>query len=464
MIKAIRPLFGLLLGLQLAAPALAQSLDDALSGFDETPPAATANELDAVLGGFDDAPASATESSEQETQRPALRLSGIAAVDAVVVPNGARVGSADYSGVSSLQASLLLELEGELLSGWKGFASAYAAYDLAYSLNGRSDYPANVIDELESELELRELFIQGSASNALDIIFGRQIVTWGKSDNLRVVDVINPMDRREPGMVDIEDLRLPLTMTRLDYYRGAWNLQALIIHEIRFDKLPLAGGEFLPDAVAMPRNEPDSNIDNSEMALALNGRFSGWDLSLYAARLYNDQAHLEQGQLIHARLTMLGSALNLAQGNWLYKAELAHFDGLEFFALDNSTQRSDLLLGVEYSGLSDAQLSFEVVHRHLHDFNAAMRSVPDDAREDEVQWALRFQRDLMNTQLQLTALISALGWSGDDGAFQRLSVDYEVDENWSWRAGVVNYSKGDRQLYKNIEDQDRVFGELRYSF
>ena len=47
---------------------------------------------------------------------------------------------------------------------------------------------------------------------------GRQIVNWGRSDTVRVLDVINPLDNREPGLVDIEDLRLPVTMARVDYF------------------------------------------------------------------------------------------------------------------------------------------------------------------------------------------------------------------------------------------------------
>ena len=36
-------------------------------------------------------------------------------------------------------------------------------------------------------------------------------------DNLRVTDVLNPMDLRVPGLTDIDDLRLPVTMIKLDY-------------------------------------------------------------------------------------------------------------------------------------------------------------------------------------------------------------------------------------------------------
>ncbi len=52
---------------------------------------------------------------------------------------------------------------------------------------------------------------------------GRQIVIWGRSESLRVLDVLNPLDNREAGRVDIEDLRRPLAMVRVDAYQKLWD-------------------------------------------------------------------------------------------------------------------------------------------------------------------------------------------------------------------------------------------------
>ena len=43
-------------------------------------------------------------------------------------------------------------------------------------------------------------------------------MAWGISESFRVVDVVNPIDTRKPGMTDIEDLRLAVAMTRFDLY------------------------------------------------------------------------------------------------------------------------------------------------------------------------------------------------------------------------------------------------------
>lgn len=452
----------------LSAPVLAESdLDAALGGFEESEPSVenrTLDELDSVIGGFDAKPDASSASVSEEGSDSRWELSGHIALESVYTPNGRQVGSANYRGFSSLKASTLLELEGEIGDGWKGFASAYASYDAGYALKGRSDYPDTVLDELEIEIELRELFFEGSPTTSTDLRLGRQIVTWGKSDNLRVVDVINPLDQRSPGMVDIEDLRLPLTMTRFDYFQGDWHLQTLLIHEQRGDKLPIAGGEYLPNAISLPEDGPANTLENTELGLALNGRFSGWDLSLYAASVYSDQPNFNGGRLERARLGMLGAAVNVALGNWLYKGELAWLDGLEFANTGGESGRIDLLQGVEYSGIAETSISFEVVLRHLTNYSPALANVPDSVGEDEVQWVVRMSRDFMNDQLQLTALISRLDWDGSDGGFNRVSLDYEIDSSWAISGGMIRYSSGDKPFYQGLDANNRLFAEGRYNF
>ncbi len=99
-----------------------------------------------------------------------------------------------------------------------------AFYDLAYGMKKRETFSEEVLYELEKEVELREVYIEGSPLNSLDIKLGKQIITWGVADSLRVVDVLNPTDEREFGMTDLEDIRLPINMTKIDYYIGNLNM------------------------------------------------------------------------------------------------------------------------------------------------------------------------------------------------------------------------------------------------
>ncbi|MBW2618502.1 MAG: DUF1302 family protein [Deltaproteobacteria bacterium] len=473
---------GLLAFVLLVGPALAQEtndLEEALSGFEETAPTAEEGDLEDVLDQFgDQAPeagqADATSgASPNILPRPSwLDLNGGISLLGVcnLAHQAPQAGQTDHRGLSSLRARASLEADVRLSLSWRARASGHAFYDLAYAIRGREDYTDQVLDEYEQEVELDEAYIQGSLLPQVDIKVGRQIVVWGKSDNLRVTDILNPIDNRRLGLTDIEELRLPVAMTRLDAYLGPWDLCGLVIHEVRFNKTPVYGSDFYPAPTPAPEDKkPGAGIDNQQYALALNGTFSGWDLSLYAASVFDQESHLEMTAAglegVHGRIYMAGLAADVVMGSWLMKGETAFLHGLEFLALpDEKMSRLDLLLGVEYSGFAETSIALEAVCRHIIDFDQRLEGGPDDAREDDFQWAFRLNRDFLNDRLTLTLLASAFDALAQGGAFERLQLDYELTDSLLITLGLVLYQSGDRAFTENIGDNDRLFGQIRYSF
>src|SRR3989338_1339161 len=256
------------------------SLDQALEGFDEPAPSSTASINDA-LEGFDDFAVTPAKNETRQKADAPWRFSGATTLSTTwnYAHDAPAPGESDHRGLSRLRGKLSLELDGQLNETWRAHLSGYTFYDAAYALKGRDGYTNEFIGSMESEAELGEAFVQGRLHSSLDLKLGRQIVVWGKSDSLRVTDVINPLDNREPGMVDIEDLRLPLTMARADLYLGDWGLTALAIPEIRFNKNPAWGSDFYPTAMLSPKEiTPEDGGGNTEYAFAANGLFSGWDL------------------------------------------------------------------------------------------------------------------------------------------------------------------------------------------
>lgn len=457
-------------------PSADTKLDAVLEGFDDQPGMVKENkEIDDVLKGFEESEGAAEVSTQKEEEKEphfcdlsgslSLGLSYSFAHDAP------KPGETDYRGLTCLRPDLHLDLDLTISENWKALISGRAFYDLAYEINSRDKYSDEVLDEYEKEAEFGEVYLQGSLLTSLDLKVGRQIVVWGKSDNIRVVDILNPLDNREPGLVDIEDLRLPVTMTRLDYYLGKWNLTAIAVHEIRFNKNPVFGSKFFPSETPMPEEKkPTTSLDNTECALALNGIFRGWDISFYGARFFDDQPHIESVspahlERRHSRLTMVGTAVNVALGNWLLKSEAAYFDGLEFFAVPGEKKsRFDVLAGVEYSGLTNTTISLEAVNRHINNFHSTLKAPPDSAQEDEFQTVLRYSGDFLHDTLHVVMLASTFGVTGDDGSLQRFSMEYDVTDDFSVKLGLVSYQSGDKVQFKNIGDNDRLFLEATYSF
>lgn len=72
---------------------------------------------------------------------------------------------------------------------------------------------------------IRELYVDADmplAGNTLHLRVGRQQIVWGRTDLFRVLDVINPVDYSRNNIYDeLQDIRIPMAMARLDYRMGA---------------------------------------------------------------------------------------------------------------------------------------------------------------------------------------------------------------------------------------------------
>ncbi len=469
--------------LLIAAPAGADELDDILGGFEEE------EEEEDVFGGFDDDPDFGDADSGGEGEGleagPTIRdyLSGDISVSTSYNYIAHYSSSGTYYGnVQKLRTKLRLQFDADLFADWKVRLSSYAFYDFAYLIHHRSNYTPQVLDIYEWDYQVTDNYFEGSLHDRIDLKIGRQVVNWGRSESLRVLDVINPLDVREPGIQDIEDLRLSTTMIRVGGFYGPWSLTALAIPEIRFDIVPPFGSDFFPSLpgvppellqalASIPTRSPEGFGKAWEGGVNITGIFSGWDISLQAVTYFNDVAHLE-GDLLqlerarfeHARLWQVGAGGNYTWGSWLFKAELAYIDGLEFFAASDSKSRIDFMAGVEYYGWNNINIVFEIANRHINDFERSMERGFDWAKENSLEMSLRFTWDLLNQNLHLTLLATAFGEQAQFGSFVRLSASYDVMDALNVDGGIIFYQEGDDPFWQEIGDNDRLFLAVKYSF
>ncbi|NOR54828.1 MAG: DUF1302 family protein [Sulfurovum sp.] len=376
--------------------------------------------------------------------------------------------SAPHNDISSVKSTLFLDYEHKFENGWKLKANARAYYDAIYSLRGTSKFSAQELKELRSEIELFDAYLEGSLTDNFDVKVGRQVVVWGRSDTLRVTDVLNPLDNRRPAMVDIEDLRLPVTMAKFDYFIGDWRITPIAILEQRFSKNPPFGSVFNPSPLVAPSTE---KYDDVTYALSVGAEFSAWDVNFYAARLRNDEGQLvlpsptQNTALIkHDKINMFGTAVNVLSGSWLFKTELAYFDGLKYFSTgDEEFSRTDLLLGVEYNGIADTLISYDIVSRNFSSFNPRLNLEAIPLRKNDYQHAFRVSSDFINATVTVNYLLSLYGEKLDEGGFQRAWVKYDLLDGVNVNVGVVDYIGGSA-LFDVIKDNDMIFADIAYSF
>ena len=475
------------------------AIDDDLGGFDTEETVAggeVASDLDGFgsesddLAGFltenggDETPLKAEAVEQVEVKPDMFTLSGNLAfktsfgyIQHEVKANKADANGIEYSGFNQAQTALYLQLDGKLSDDWKLRVSGDMFYDAIYDMHSDNNYNEDTLDAYRTQIRLDDTYVQGRITRDIDLKVGRQIVVWGKSDSIRITDVINPIDNRLPGMTDIEDLRLSVGMAKLDYYVGQWNISAMAIAESRIMLEAAPRSEFFPVDKVFPVAPdpfielitPDSSWENMQYAFAANGVFSGWDLSFYAADVLDQKWYINPDTLKRevSKIQMLGSAINIATGSWLLKGEVAYLDGVKYNSTTDAKSRFDALLGVDYMGIKDTVLSLEVANRHIFDYETQMSQLvakPDYVDEDEMQTAMRLTRSFSNDSINASALLSMFGSSFQYGGFARIWVEYEVMDALSANIGLVDYIDGDKPFTKAIRDNDRVFADITYSF
>jgi len=460
-------------------------LEEVLSGFDDE----ASNDEDDVLSGFDDRTDemgfdkdTAFVHDEKSWEQILGSFSGIVGLSASYnYAKDAPVDNrkANWSGLTKLRPYLSLTWDAKFGENWKTRISGKAFYDLAYGMKKRGTFSEEVLNELEKEAEFREIYLEGSPLNNLDIKFGKQIVVWGVADSLRVVDVLNPTDEREFGMTDLEDIRMPINMTKIDFYIGELKLEAVAVHQIRFNKSAPFGSDFNPSTQRINEVIPESSSENTEYGLALIGTFSGWDASLHWAQYFDDSAHFKITNITiipgvgaiptlerqHSRLRMGGGTLSISSGNFVWKAEAAKLRGLEYaLVTDKIFSRTDVLFGVEYSGWSDTSLTIESGVQHINDFDKRLEDFPDSELEDRFGTSVNFTQDYLNQTLHLNLSGMMIGERGEDGGFNRTSLEYEIVDAFSVKGGVMIYQPGESKYFQSLNGNDRLFFEVRYSF
>ncbi len=454
-------LFAALLAL-LAVPAAAQDdggFGDGAGGFGE------------AEEGFGDSAFPAETDGQSQEAGPGLpdwlSLGGTVSAQAAV---GYRSDLAErWRGLNRTRLRGDGEVELQLPRGVTGFASATAWYDPIYRLRGRDSYTDAVLDSYESELALREAYLAGSAG-PFDAKLGRQKIVWGRADSLQVTDRLTPVDRRDAGALDLGDTRRPVTAARLDGYRGPWQATAAAILAHRGDATAPVGDPLYPAARELPEAElRDVSLDTIQPALALTGRFTGWDASAYWARPFQHRPYLagRPGNLRrgYARLSLAGAAASAQAGDAILRAEAARLTGLRYQATgDERFARHDAMAGVEYGGFASTTLIAELGVRHYPGFAASLDQTPEYVRETRLPWVLRGSRDFLRDKLELVAAARGFALRAGDGGLARLQASYELTDALTLTGKSLTYWEGDAGPLRNAGDADRLYTELSYAF
>ena len=320
----------------------------------------------------------------------------------------------------------------------KGNTGAYVSANLVH----------NAILKDRSGFQLREAYAYYSDDH-WDVRAGRQIITWGVADALRLTDIISPMDYTEFLAQDYDDIRIPVGALRLRYSREKWCFEAVAIPVSSFFELPTDDKNPWSVGPLPIGDEPNHRLSNMEYGGRLSFFLSGIDFSFSALHTWNKMPVFCDGIGQYRRMTMLGADVSVPVGKFVVRGEVAEYlDEAQTFGRAAST---NALLGIDWYAGNDWSLSAQYSHKYI---------TSGDNRNSGLA-TFRISKELLHNTLALQSFAYVDVTNG--GVYNRLSADYAINDQLHATLGY-DYFHADRGMFTIYKKNSELFFKLKYSF
>ena len=299
-----------------------------------------------------------------------------------------------------------------------------------------------------SGFQLREAYAYYS-DDRWDIRAGRQIITWGVADALRLTDIISPMDYTEFLAQDYDDIRIPVGGLRLRYSREKWSVEAVAIPVSSFFELPTDDQNPWSVGPLPIGPEPKHRLCNMEYGGRLSFFLSGIDFSLSALHTWNKMPVFCDGIGQYRRMTMLGADCSIPAGKFVVRGEFAEYlDEAQTFGRSSST---NALLGLDWYAGNDWSLSAQYAHKYI---------ASGEHRHSGLA-TFRISKELLHNTLALQSFAYVDVTNG--GVYNRLSADYALNDQLH---AIIGYDlfQADRGTFAVYDRNSELFVKLKYSF
>ena len=382
--------------------------------------------------------------------------------------------------LDKVQNRVDLKPEAILSDRWEFRSRFLAWYDAATDIesSNTTDYTPATQDFYRTYSEVKEAYFL-YAGDAFDLRLGQQQIVWGKTDGLRLLDVVNPLDMREFLMDDFLDSRMGLMAARLNYYADIGGHE----HEFEFVFIPDAkAAKFAPNgsrwAYAMPTppagvslsigagNEPSFGLADAEAGMAWRSNLDGWDLSLNWFNGWKDTPAIQQsfssGILtltpVYQRMNTVGGSASNAFGAWVVRTEIAintnEILTTSVAPVDTTTWNG--ALGLDHNA-NNWFISGQVFVRYIQNWDKTMIE-----KENSGFITLSVSTDYMNDKLK-PEMIALISYS-DGSTMIRPKVSYEFSDTVLGRVGVDMFSGDSIDFFGQFDNNDRVYTEIEYTF
>ncbi len=345
-----------------------------------------------------------------------------------------------------------------------GEASLFSSVNLAY----------NSIIKDQTGAFLREAYFD-YAGRFLEVKAGRQIVTWGVADGLRITDLISPMDYTEFMANDYDDIRVPVNAINLKYPGESFSAEVVFVPVPEYFVLPTSDDNpwqmTAPNGMQMDLSgTPAKRIKNSEVGGRLRFFLENLDFSLTALHTYNkspvtiasfnpqQQTAVIKG--IYEPMNVVGGDVSIPAGEIVIRGEMAVYFG-EPIALKNAMdywfrKSFNGLIGIDWYAGNNWTIMAQYMHKVIMDYRDVLGT-----EQNTSMITARISKEVLNNTLKF----SVYGMFDVDnvGFYVRPAADYLLSDQITLSLGA-DWLGGRRGTFKTYKKNTQIWVKGKYFF
>ena len=382
--------------------------------------------------------------------------------------------------LTKVETALFAQFDARLNENTKFRISAHTYHDQVYRIEDTINFSRAESRELRNRFRIKDFYFERDYGNGLYFKVGKQIISWGMSEYLRVTDLINTEELYRVAQQDLEELRNQVPAALVTYSTGDWVFDGVYTYAAGSNDISPAGDDFDPfilDRSLGLQVEETEVAEEHEVFFRASTRYAHGDLQFVAAEFNDNALSVEEMFALRSinprisysqnRMRALGMAANWVEGNWLVFGELGiHKDKAvrpsadAYFLRTQGWDQKDQILsvaGIEYSGFRDLLLSFELDNTRTRDHDEQMHW-----DENQTSYGFRAYWTALNERLQVLGVWNEL--ADNQGSVGRVSVDYNYSDNLDFGLLFVQYSSNRDSAFYAYRNNDVLQLQLRYNF
>lgn len=274
--------------------------------------------------------------------------------------------------------------------------------------------------EKDYDLDLFEGYLHWS-QGPCEFRLGKQIVRWGKTDQISPVDNINSQDLREFIVPDLEDRKIPNWMariqifsdfftlegvyipffepSRMDYFGTDWAVYQHLKQDIHDSSLPSPLKNYVK-GLSVHEDEPAKTFENGEWGARVSSTINNWDITLSYLYAWEDLPHYqnfpiknfnvdgslsfqdllnalggaamteEDIDVTYKRSNIYGFEFETTAGKIGLRGEAAYFEKQSFLTNSLTSIETPVffyVLGGDYLGVNDWYVNVQFAHQIISD-------------------------------------------------------------------------------------------------